>query len=432
MGISRDSRYLAPLLIEFFVVIILTPNTAHAYEVDCSAGAQAPFVATQINGVFAEPRGVPPGQQGLPLRFHAGTDIGNQCIVGNSVYPIEGGVASTMTVTGCINNPVKVLCIRITNKASGRAFEYEHVDWTSVPGLHENSIVTISSSIGIIQPASQDGNHLHLNHVVLNPPGFAAPSYRVNPQFPLRLEFTDSDIPAFGTATVGAVMNRSLVLVQGDTGGGTDIPFRVRNGIQFISGDADIFVTASVMRGGNLYRKGLHMVKTNATPIVSASESFIGPGNQLMFDTLPDGPVSSEQVQRVYYQQQPDSITSIPTSLFLGPNFGNVNADVTLAGSWVTSELSDGPFSLCASIEGYPNGPTTTTNPCASVVIEWVIAPVSVPSLITSMSRLTLLSKISGRRKASGEREAISVSSTWTIDWPKHGLSAGLRKARFW
>lgn len=272
-----------------------------AYEVSCSTnstGGPSPFIANPINGTFAEPRGAAAGTAGTPVRFHAGTDIQGQCRTDRIVYPIEAGTVQVTDIPACTNTG-DILCIRVIGN-SGRIFDYVHVDWTST-GLDDNSPVTPSTPLGTIQNATVEGDHLHLNQVVRTY-GYAAPTYRVNPQFPLRLEFTDTDTPAFGYATVGTVSNRSVILVKDRT----STPFELRDNVQYVSGSADVLVTASANRSGSLYRKGLHKIGTNAFPMVSQTVS--NPQSQLMFDTLPDGFVSSTQVQRIYYYQQTNAI----------------------------------------------------------------------------------------------------------------------------
>lgn len=356
MNTASANARTAALLLGLFGFL---PSSAKAYLVSCSTDTtQTPhtFTATEINGVFGELR-MTTGNK----RFHAGTDIGNSCATGHWAFPIEAGeVIATQSSCGA---PIR--CIRVRGTSTGRIFDYVHVDYT-VTALGVGSQVTVNTPLGTIQPGGSPtwGNHLHLNQITSGF-GFAAPYYRVNAQFPIRLTFTDSDLPAFDTFSLGAVTNRSVIVTED----GTTTPFRLRNNTQYIRGDADIYIAAGTSRGGAPYRKGLYMIKTNAIPVVSLAASGSGMENRLIFNTLPDAGVAASQVAKIYYAQQTNSNIDIQTNLFTGPNFGNVNAEITADGAWATDEISDGSFNICPTLQTYPNGPSNGQT-CISAYVD--------------------------------------------------------------
>lgn len=304
----------------------ISAQEAHAYQVSCSG---SPLTAT-ITSVLGEPR---PAAVGVPDRFHGGVDV-TECNSLNSVQAIEGGTVRTTTACGGST------CIRVV-ATNGHAFDYVHIN----PTVSIGTTVTAGQTLGSIVSG---GDHLHLNEI--QPLG--TNNFRVNPQRPGALVFSDGDQPEFVPTTIGAITGQSIIPVQE----GTATPFMYRGSAFYVRGSVDVFINA---RDGSS-RKGLYEV--GARPR-TAGYLFSGQIN-LVFNNLHDNGGSAGEVQTLYYYRNSDSDTFIATNKKINDN----PAQQVQNSTWNTDLELPGTVQLCGNLTDYPQG--HSREQCVNVVID--------------------------------------------------------------
>lgn len=311
----------------------MSAQDAHAYQVSCSG---SPLTAT-ITSVLGEPR---PASVGVPDRFHGGVDV-TECNSLNSVQAIEGGTVRTTTACGGST------CIRVV-ASNGHAFDYVHIN----PTVSIGATVTAGQTLGAIV---NGGDHLHLNEI--QPLGTS--NFRVNPQRPGALVFSDGNQPEFVPTTIGAVTDQSIIPVQE----GTATPFTYRGSTFYVKGSVDVFINA---RDGSS-RKGLYEV--GARPR-TAGHLFSGQIN-LTFNNLHDNGGTAGEVQTLYYYRNSDSDTFIGTNKKINDNPAQQVQDST----WNTDLELPGAVQLCGNLTDYPQG--HAREQCVNVVIDRTAATIT-------------------------------------------------------
>ncbi|MCX5786934.1 MAG: M23 family metallopeptidase, partial [Elusimicrobia bacterium] len=329
-------------MLTLLLSIILIGSRAEAsYRARCNG---SDISLATINSVFGEPRPLTDPM----TRFHGGVDI-NQCPANATVEAIYGGTVTLSGVTSCTDGT----CIRVTDSKT-HAFEYEHLGQIFV----SSGFVPAGTTLGTVD--IDEVLHLQETFVI----GLAG--YRANPLRLGALDFDHSSLsPAFSTPDPTYTTPNSIVLapvyIGGPDGSRASVtPFAYRDGIYFVSGDADVLVTGR-SRPVAASRAGLYVVGFDIEPRSARTQLF---RYDITFNYMKDGATDLSDFQTIYGARNSSGFTHFATNIKADP----IGGPETFEQLWDTTNESDGIHAVCGRIQDFPQGHVDNT--CASVFVD--------------------------------------------------------------
>lgn len=302
-----------------------------------------------ITSVLAEAR--PAGSFfETPTRFHGGTDVAD-CHTGDTVQAIYSGTVTA--TTACTDGN----CTRVWDSPT-HAFDYVHVNNTPSIGSY---VIAGSSTVGTIVGGA-DGNHLHLNEILR----MGASPFRVNPQRPGAMTFSDTQTPLFISTNIGSVQGQSIFLAEdlGVSGEGLYVPilFRFRNNTWYVKGRVDALVATRdepAVTVSGITRKGVYEVNAAAR----TSGSYDAPP-KIAMNNLQDNGGSNLDAATIFYQRNTNSDTYFGTNLKINDN----PAILTANSYWDTGVELPGFTQFCVTVKDIKGNSTAPT--CVNAAVD--------------------------------------------------------------